>query len=377
MMKWKKNSLKKFLTGGIFVLLGILIFNSFFVFSAGNNLDIRIAEAKELAKPAEVEIITLTTSCSDCFSIDEIITVLKDAESLKLMDEQSIPGDSWEASNLIAKYEITKLPTIIIKGDIDDASIQNFVKKDDVLIFQGHSPPYIDAVTQQVKGKVNAIVINDKTCEECEDLSLHIQNIKQSGVIIEEEELLDASDEKAKEWIAKLNILKLPVLLISDDIDIYPISDNMQQSGLSAKDGYYLVESNPPYVDVATGNIRGLVTLTMIEDQSCEECYDVNLHKQIIGRMGLALKNEKTIDINSIEGVQIRTNYNLEKVPTIMLNGDVGVYEGFNNVWQKVGTIEDDGTYIFRNVELLGKNTIYKELTTGKIIGLVITQPTP
>lgn len=376
-MEQKSDSLKKFLTGGVFVLLGILLFNSFFVFSVGNNLDARIAEAKELAKPAKVELLTLTSFCSDCFDVEEIKTILKEADSLEITNEQSLSGNSEEARKLIAQYGITKLPTIIVKGEIDKASIQNFVKKDDVLLFQGQSPPYVDAVTQEVKGKVNTVVINDKRCEECSDLSLFVQNMKQSGVVVKEQKLLDASDEKAEEWITKLGITKLPALLISDDIDVYPVSDKMKQSGLSAKDGYYVIESNAPYVDVATGNVRGLVTLIMVDDQSCEKCYDVNVHRQILARLGLAVKDTKTIDINSTEGVQLRVNYNLKKVPTVILTGDLEAYPGFaEQVWQQVGTVEDDGAYVFRNVELLGRGVQYRDLTTGKITGLAVAPQT-
>ncbi len=375
-MEQEDAALKKFLTGGVFLLLGILLFNSFFVFSAGNNLDTRLVEAKELAKPAKVEIITLTSSCLDCFDIEGIKTTLKETNSLEIIKDETIDSDSEDARRIITQYEITKLPTIIIKGEIDKAAIQNFAKKNDALLFQGHSPPYVDAITRAVKGKVNTVVIDDKRCEECGSLSFFVQNIEQSGVVVAEQSILDASDKKAKDLITEMNIIKLPALLLSDDINVYPISDNLKKAGLSAKSGYYVIESSAPYVDAATGKVRGMVTLTMIDDQSCDDCYDVNIHKKIFAQMGLALNNTKTIDINSTEGAQLRVKYTLEKVPTVILTGDLKAYESLDQAWKKIGTIEDDGAYIFRNVELLGREVQYKDLTTGKITGLSVAQPT-
>ena len=73
----KKDNLHAFLTIGIFVLLGILLFNSFFVFSVGRSLNVKIDEAKELARPAELGLIQIESSCSDCFDIDSITKTLK------------------------------------------------------------------------------------------------------------------------------------------------------------------------------------------------------------------------------------------------------------------------------------------------------------
>ncbi|HJN57299.1 MAG: hypothetical protein QF436_00545 [Candidatus Woesearchaeota archaeon] len=364
----KETNLHKFIAAGVFVLLGILIFNSFYVFTIGSSLDEKMAEARELAKPAEIEIIKLSSTCADCFDADEIINALKDSD-LKILDEKSLKGNSREAKKLIEKYGIEKLPNIVITGETDKADIQNFKKVDDALVFDAVAVPYEDAVTNEIVGKVSSILINDKNCEACADLGVLILNLVQNGVFIANEEELDFSDSRAKELISQLNIEKLPAVLLSKHIDAYPtIAQSLSQQGITENKGQYVIQSQAPYVETDTGKVRGLVELTMIDDVSCDGCYGVDLHKEILLIMGIAIDEEKILDITSPEGKDLIKKYDIEKVPTVILNGDLNAYEGFSRVWGQVGTIEDDGSYVFRKVEVLEASIVYKDLTTNKII---------
>jgi hypothetical protein len=366
----KKSNLDKFLTIGIFVLLGILLFNSFFVFSVGKSLNVKIEEAKELARPAELGLIKIESSCSDCFDINKIAEVLKESSDLKITKEKSLLRNSENAIKIIEKYGIEKLPTIILTGEIEKASIQNFKQVDDVLIFDSIFPPYEDAATKKIIGKVSSIIISDNNCDVCTDLGLILQNLKQSGVFVDKEEEFDFSGTKAKELISKLDIEKLPALLLSDDIEAYPdIVQSMNRAGLKKQD-YYIIESQAPYIEAASGKLRGSAKLTFLDDSSCSECYDVKIHRSILTRLGLAIDEEEKIDTSSEEGKQLISQYDIESVPTIILTGDLEVYENFNNVWPQVGTVEDDGTYVFREITAMGQGMVYKDVATGEIKGL-------
>ena len=370
-----KNSLHTFLTIGIYVLLAILLFNSFFVFSIGKSLDAKIDEAKELARPAKIEIIKVGSSCKDCFNVDNIIEVLK-VSNLEIVSEKFVPRTSDEAVDIIEQYGIEKLPTIILKGEIDKPSIQNFKKVDDALVFDAVSPPYEDAAARKVVGKVSAIVISDKSCKVCTNLSLLVQNLKQNGVFVDNEEKFDFSETKAKNMISKYAIKKLPAVLLSDDLDAYPdIAQSIAQAGSKAE-SYYLVESQAPYVEAESGKLRGLAKLTLLNDSSCKECYNVNIHKSIIARFGIAVDEEKEIDTKSAEGKQLIGKYGIKNVPTIVLTGDLNIYENFNNVWKQVGTVESDGAYVFREMTAMGKGIIYKDIDAGEIKGLEPATPT-
>ena len=46
--------------------------------------------------------------------------------------------------------------------------------------------------------------------------------------------------------------------------------------------------------------------------------------------------------------------YALTKIPTIVLSGDIALYEKLTSVWSQVGTVETNGSYVFRSTEVLG-----------------------
>jgi hypothetical protein len=373
--KMTKTKANKFLYFGVFVLLAILIFNSFFVFSIGPKINAKIKEAKELAKPAKIEIIKIKSSCIDCFDIEKIISALKDS-NLEIINEKSLTKNSQEAIELIKKYNIKKLPTIILKGEIEKASVQNFEQVEDALVFRGVNAPYEDAITGDIIGKVSTIIITDKNCDVCVDLNILVDDLKQNGVVVDNQKEFEFSDPEAKELINKMGIKKIPVLTISKDIDAYPnFAQAIQQLEFKENNKDYIIESQqPPYTDAQTGKIKGLVDMIMLEDSRCSECYDVEIHKKIINRFGVAISKEDKIDINSDKGQQLIRKYNIEGIPTIILKGDLEEYTIFNTVWQKVGTVEDDGAYVFRNLNAIGERGMtYKNITTGDVVSTTTT----
>ncbi len=361
-----KQNLHKLLAAEIFVLLALLILNSFFVFSIEKSLNAKIAEARELARPAKIEIIKLGSSCKDCFDADAVIENLK-SSGLEITREKSLSRNSQDALKLIKKYKIEKLPNIILTGEINKTTIQDFKQAEDVLVFDAVLPPYENAATKKIMGRVSSVIIKDASCKVCTDFNLAVNNLKQSGISFGKEKVLDFSESEAKELISRFAIKKLPVLLLSNDIDAYPeISQGLSQ--LKSKDGsYYVMESQAPYVEAESGKLRGLAKLTLLNDSSCQECYNVEIHKSILARFGIALDGEKNVDAGSAEGKQLISKYGIKSIPTIIVTGDLKIYEGFNNVWKQVGTVETDGAYVFREISAMGPNMAYKDTATNEV----------
>ena len=117
---------------------------------------------------------------------------------------------------------------------------------------------------------------------------------------------------------------------------------------------------NPPYWDIKDNEAKGLVTVTYVTDDSCSDCYNVQVHKTILENYGVFIANKSTVDISSIEGQSLISKYSITKVPTIIVSSDLQYYQAIIKVWTQVGTVEDDGNYIFRNVSLVSAN--YTEL---------------
>ena len=70
--------------------------------------------------------------------------------------------------------------------------------------------------------------------------------------------------------------------------------------------------------------------------------------------------------MSSKEGKALIAEYGIEKVPTILIKGDAGAYPSLVKAWKSVGTVEQDGTYVFRKLEIIKKT--YKDLATGEVV---------
>lgn len=359
----------------LYVLLGIAlivftIYNIAQGASFGSIYGEELAKAKEAARPAVIELITIEdTKCSDCFDINPVIDSLKRA-NVNITKEETLDLKSTGAKELIDKYSIEKVPVLIVTGELDKVNIRDLDKKDDALLFTQVTPPYTNTKTNEILGWVSATVLEDPSCDECTDFSQIINALKQSGIVIVSEKVIEEDLEEGKILINKYKLKVLPTLILSQDLEVYnsEIINGWDFIGSIESDGSYVTRTiSPPYVNLSTNEIEGLVSMTVLIDDSCEDCYDPDdFHKPILQRMGVVFREEKRIDISDPGGKALIRKYEIEKVPTIILEGDMEKYPILVRTWADVGSIESDGTYVFRKVEV-AKQT-YKDLNTEQII---------
>ncbi len=210
------------------------------------------------------------------------------------------------------------------------------------------------------------ILITKSDCQECYNLNSIINSFKSRNVNIKSENTYDLSDPKAQELIEKYNISRIPTFIAVGEINKdQELRSMMERVGRITDNVFVFVDTPAPYIDIETGEIRGKFDLVYITDDSCSECYSYEVHRSILQRLGLNPSNINAYDISSKEGKDMISKYNIKSVPTIILRGDIGAYQGFDRVWQQVGTIEEDGVYVFRRTEVMGT---YKDLNTGEIV---------
>ena len=342
----------------------VLLLNLFLSGSINTKIGEKISLVKELAKPANLQLTIITDkNCKDCFSIAQTADSIKKA-NVNILKEEEL--DISSAKALISKYGIKVIPTIIITGEINKTNFGDFEEKGNALVFAKQAPPYTDAVSGKILGKVSLIHLKDKSCDKCTDLTTIIDGLKQSAKIVDEK-TLDISSSEGKELIKKYSIEQVPTLILSNELSVYTtISQGWSNVGTVEKDGSYVVrEISPPYINASTNKIVGLVDLTMLTDKSCASCYDVTLHKPILVRFSVDVTSEKTVDIADNEGKELIKKYDIKLAPTIILSKDAGVYTALKQIWPQVGSIEDDGTYVFRDVKQMGS---YKDLEKGEVI---------
>lgn len=230
-----------------------------------------------------------------------------------------------------------------------------------------------NAVAEQKElAPLDVIIIEHSQCDKCSDLKKVVDSLK-SQLNIKEVNVLN--ENTGSTLVKKYNLKRLPVVIFSKEMASYAdIAARWDLFGSVAEDGSYLLtNANPPFMDLETGEVQGLVKLTNLVDKSCAECYNVASHKLILKNLGMGIASEETVDVASDEGKALVAKYKIESVPSIILSKEASVYQLFNQAWASVGSKEEDGSYVYRNNAVLqGK---YMNLLTGKVEGEEAQQP--
>ena len=358
----------------LFVVISLV--NTFFLSNIGKQITSNIALSKEQVRPAEIQLTAITLSdCKECFDINSAIGDI-DKQNVNITSQETLDYESAKAKELIDLYNIEKLPTIIIKGETnkteqltlywDHVGEQRGTNYEAVL-YTNINPPYYDTVEGKFLGRVSLTHLVDSSCTKCVSLNGIVNAFKQFGVEFVEEKTVEYKSGEGSDLVKRFGVREVPALIISKDIlDYDSIKQIWTQLNTTEKEGFYALHStNPPYVDVATDKVIGLVTLIVLNDKSCNVCYDALVNKQILARFGVATEKELSYDIISDEGKNLISKYNITKVPIIVISPETKVYTTLTQVWPDVGTIENDGWYVMRNPELLGT---YKDLSTNQIV---------
>ena len=366
----------------LYLILGVALiilslYSTIQVSYFGSAINQKIAEAKESARPAELKMVTIVNKgCNDCFDITPVVESIKKA-NVKITEEENLDLNSEKAKELVSKYKIAKIPTVLLSGEIGRASLNFLEKKDDALVFTKTTTPYTDAQTHSIIGRVSVTILKDSSCEKCTDPIKILDIFKKSEIKISSEKTVERSSDEGKELIKKYSLKALPTLIFSKDLEAYSseLVKNWNMYGSIEEDGSHIIrEIIPPYLNITEDKIEGLVTITHILDSSCTNCYSTKeFQMPVLEKMGLVFEKEEKVNISSAEGKALIGKYNITKVPTIILQGGMDKYSILKSVWKDVGTVESDGTYVFREVEVSKKP--YKDLTTGEII-TPVSQPT-
>lgn len=209
--------------------------------------------------------------------------------------------------------------------------------------------------------------ITTPECNQCEQMMKLVERVfSRLNLVFIEERSVSFGSQEAQRLIEEFQIEKVPALILTGEIEK---TDQLKQAlssmGEKIKDSVVISGLRPPYVEVSTNNIVGKFKIIYLTDENCRQCYNVNVHKNILASFGMFPFDEVSVDKESQEGKQLIVKYNITKVPTILLQGDLELYPGFQRVWENVGKITSDNTYVFEAVSQMGT---YYDLSQDKII---------
>lgn len=342
--KDKKISEKDFIILG-FIVLGLVM--TYFVYA--NFVP------KDFDNSIKVNVIEITADCEECLDVDTIVAALIE-KGIVVKDKKVFNYKSAEGKNLIDKYGIEKVPALIVLSKrINEFDNEDFFEDNGQYGIFDKAVPYIDLRNDELKGVVNFLEIQ-ADCEECLSLSLVKNQFEKLGVKVGDYEIILEETSIGQEIVKQNNLTFAPAILISDDIEEYwwvfpQVKDSFVKNGK-----YYLLNAAvPPYRDLITREKKGIVDITYLENESCEECSDIKQLKKSFQAIGIYIDSEKTVNASSNEGKKLISRYNITAIPTVILTKGLLDYNNIEEMLGKVGTFDpEDNNFIFRNVKILG-----------------------
>lgn len=217
--------------------------------------------------------------------------------------------------------------------------------------------------------KISLQSIANSSYKNFQDLSDLKSELKQFAEIVSDK-TIEFDSAEGKRLVEKYFIEKIPTIIISGETkDVDVLQKNWSQLGSFEDNNVLVLRNIPPiYFDITSGKVRGEASILFLNDPIHSGVYDVKVHKLIAERFGVRPLRETAIDYNSAEGGKLLSDYNITKLPTVILSGDLNVYDSFNRVWVQVGSIEFDGNYVFRNLSALGNGTKFFDLEKNAVV---------
>jgi hypothetical protein len=157
---------------------------------------------------------------------------------------------SSEGKDLIAKYNITQLPVLLVNKSIkenendfeyfSDAFGEYLYLQGDYYVFRNVPPPYFDLVENRTReGSITLLELSDKYCTDCYDVGAHRYFLEGIGLFFINVEQYDINDADGFDISKAYNITKLPtVLLSSDAMDYVKITNQWHKLGTQESDGW-------------------------------------------------------------------------------------------------------------------------------------------
>ncbi|MBI2559476.1 hypothetical protein HYW20_09200 [Candidatus Woesearchaeota archaeon] len=368
---------KNILIGLAALLAVILIFNIAVTINIDNNLKKSAEEQKEKSRLGKIELTVIKNSkCSDCFDVTPILSSIKKAKA-NITKETTLEFGTPQSREILSKYKIEKVPSIIVTGEISKVSIQGMDNKEDALALTKINPPYTNVSTGRIEGHVSLIKLVAPDCEQCSDLHSLLAQIKQGGVKLSAEAGVTTDSKEGKELIEKYKIGFVPTMIFSSDLKFYDIiTKAWPQVGTKESDGSYVLRlPSPPFINLTDGKLRGLVTMTYLLDKSCPECFNASIYKRVLADpkgFAVTFDEEETLDISDAKAKGLVLKYNITQAPTVILSDEISAYPSQQSLKQFF-SVEKDGSYVFRKVSVLGN---YKDLISDKMINKAVPKTT-
>ncbi len=229
-----------------------------------------------------------------------------------------------------------------------------------IIIISGIALAFFAYVNFAPKGNeaISAKITRIGGCAECFDLT-KVSSAVEEKAEVKSDNTLDFKSQEAKKIIEKYGIQRIPALIVeSKNIDELGLDENIFRIEGNAA----IFDKPAPYYDLASGNIKGKVSVIEIYDESCDECYRFSGTAEQFKKLGI--NNDYKI-FKKENAKQLIKENEIENLPVLLISKDIKeywwIFDGIKS------TLKEKANYYV----LQGLFLPYKEISTGKIKGKV------
>ena len=170
----------------------------------------------------------LQTQCEECFNLSPAIDQMRQL-GIKVVSTRDLDASSDEALALISKYNIDRLPTLIVSKDAleypvfaDAWATLGSEESDGKLVLRLVTPPYYNVSSKKTEGLVELTIITDD-CEGCYNASELQPLFEQTfGMSFASVKTIEANSTRGKLLVKRHAIELVPTAVLSNDALIYP-----------------------------------------------------------------------------------------------------------------------------------------------------------
>ena len=173
----------------LFIVILITIGIIYQVSALEYKLSKKIKHLNEINEPPVLTLRIIVPACDICIDLEQDIrAAIYSYEPEADLIVYNIDFDSKLAQDLIEQYQITKLPAMIIAGDIDkNKDVLELFKQvgqlnESTFVFKTPPVPYYDLITQKIIGQFRITYLMSQQCYDCYDVTLHRNALEGVGL---------------------------------------------------------------------------------------------------------------------------------------------------------------------------------------------------
>ena len=207
--------------------------------------------AQPVLVPAEITLTLITDSNKSNFiGLSGLIGQLGQIPKLKITSQKKLEIGSDESKQLIEKYNIEKIPAILLQGKTNESATltQNWpqlgtIETDGTMVLRNIPPIYLETGTGKLRGETNATFVSVPDKNGVFDAEEVYTQILQSafGVNPVQQETISYASPEGKALLSKYNLEQIPAVVLSGDLNAYNgFPQAWLQGGTVEADGNYI-----------------------------------------------------------------------------------------------------------------------------------------